>query len=158
MTGELITGVSPNDTEQNTQENVFNITIANRLQERRKVLRLKQEEIASAIGITKNHLSALERGVNKMNLNIFVDYCNAVSINPLDVLGEFAQVRDSSSTPASFRPSVHMYADPVSALPSGQPATTSETSPESERLNLLKQVMSLPADERKMALKMYSGD
>lgn len=152
------TGVKTDTSSRFSEESDFNKTIANRLQARRKGLRFKQEEVADAIGITKNHISALERGVNKMNLITFVEWCNALRANPLDILGEYAKFRGADNESSLFYPTVYVSERPDKSLLDMQPDNPSEEEKEAERLSLLKQVMSLPSDERKMALKMYAGN
>ena len=43
---------------------------------------ITQQELADYCGISKNHLSALERGVNSMSIDTFVKICQRLETTP----------------------------------------------------------------------------
>lgn len=65
----------------------FAENIGERMAEKRKACNVTQEEIGKATGNTKNYISALERGVNKISLYTFVQYCDYLGITPNEMLG-----------------------------------------------------------------------
>lgn len=65
----------------------MNIKIGQMLQTAREDKRITQEEVAKIIGISKQHLSAVERGVNKASIEMLLGYCKALDITPNEILG-----------------------------------------------------------------------
>lgn len=53
-----------------------------RIMQKRKEHRLSQEKLAEKIGISKNHLSNIERGNNTPTINFLVDICNVLGETP----------------------------------------------------------------------------
>lgn len=64
-----------------------NVIIGRKLQQARERYGVTQAEMCSACGLTKNHISAVERGVSKASLPLLVGYCNRLGTTPNDVLG-----------------------------------------------------------------------
>ena len=64
-----------------------NIEIGKKLQKARKSRKMTQAELASIVGISKNHLSAVERGVSKASIELLSGYCKALSMSSKDILG-----------------------------------------------------------------------
>ena len=58
---------------------------------RMKMLRMShhmtQDDIAQKSGYSKNYISAVERGVNKISAAMVLDYCRILSITPDDFFG-----------------------------------------------------------------------
>lgn len=46
-----------------------------------------QSELCEATGLTKNHISAVERGVSKASIRMLLGYCEKIGITPTDILG-----------------------------------------------------------------------
>ncbi len=49
--------------------------------------RLLQADMLGATGLTKNHISALERGVSKPSVETLLGYCRRLDITPNEILG-----------------------------------------------------------------------
>ena len=50
--------------------------------QRRKELGLTQDKLSEQIGISKNHLSSIERGVNAPTTQVMVQICNILGHTP----------------------------------------------------------------------------
>ena len=57
-----------------------------RLQKMREQGNVTQKEMAEACALSKNYISALERGMNKCNVQTLVGYCNKLRITPNELL------------------------------------------------------------------------
>lgn len=57
------------------------------LKAKRRELGITQDELAEKLGITKYHLSDIERGVHKLSLTVFLGYCEALNLTPNELLG-----------------------------------------------------------------------
>ena len=66
------------------EENVY---IGRLLQEARESRKVLQSELCEATGLTKNHISAVERGVSKASIRMLLGYCEKIGITPNDILG-----------------------------------------------------------------------
>lgn len=64
-----------------------NIRIGHMLKSAREQKQVLQSEMAEAVGITKNHVSALERGVHKTSIYVLLGYCRKLDMTPNDILG-----------------------------------------------------------------------
>lgn len=64
-----------------------NIQIGRMLQNARESHGVTQAEMTEATGLTKNHISAVERGVSKASIHMLLGYCKKIGITPNDVLG-----------------------------------------------------------------------
>ena len=64
-----------------------NVRIGRMLKAAREQKQVYQSEMADAIGITKNHISALERGVNKASIDVLLGYCQKLDMTPNEILG-----------------------------------------------------------------------
>lgn len=56
-----------------------------RLQDFRKEAHIQQQEMADYCGLSKNYLSAMERGINKCNAHVLISYAKKLNVS-LDVL------------------------------------------------------------------------
>lgn len=56
-----------------------------RLQTFRKAAHIQQQEMADYCGLSKNYLSAMERGLNKCNAQVLISYARKLNVS-LDVL------------------------------------------------------------------------
>lgn len=58
------------------------LTAGQRISDRRKHLRIKQNVLAERIGVSNNHLSSVERGQTLPSLDSFVAICNELNVTP----------------------------------------------------------------------------
>lgn len=61
--------------------------LGRRLQECRESRGVTQQEMADYCNLSKNYISALERGLNKCNVQTLLGYCNILEISPNDLVG-----------------------------------------------------------------------
>lgn len=61
--------------------------LGHRLQEFREQAGLTQQQLSELAGCSKNYLSAVERGINKLTVPVLLEYCNATHKSPNEVLG-----------------------------------------------------------------------
>lgn len=45
-----------------------------------------QKEIAEHTGLSKNHISAIERGMSKASVELLLGYCEVLEMNPNEIL------------------------------------------------------------------------
>ena len=67
-------------------ETQFNEKIGLRLQKCREKKSVTQQQIADATGLSRNHISALERGVYKMSVYTLIKYCELLDMTPNELL------------------------------------------------------------------------
>ena len=70
-----------NKTDENN-----NILIGKMLKKARENQGVTQADIAQAIGLSKNHVSAIERGVSKASIECLLGYCERLNMTPNDIL------------------------------------------------------------------------
>ena len=70
------------DTEANTR-------IGRMLQSARESKDVTQQEMADAIDMSKNHISAIERGQNKAPISMLLGYCKKLHMTPNEILGYY---------------------------------------------------------------------
>lgn len=58
------------------------INLGRRISKRREQIKVKQNALAEAIGISNNYLSSIERGKEKPSLEILIRICNALHVTP----------------------------------------------------------------------------
>ena len=63
-----------------------NIYIGQLLQETRESRKILQSELCDSTGLTKNHISALERGVSQASIKTLMGYCDKLGCTPNDIL------------------------------------------------------------------------
>lgn len=63
-------------------ENTKNNTIGRLLQYAREAKGLRQADMVEATGLSKNHISAVERGESKASVNMLLGYCNKLNVSP----------------------------------------------------------------------------
>ena len=71
----------------NRTNNASNAVIGEMLKKARERRHISQAEMSEKIGISKNHLSAIERGVNKSSVDLLLGYCKVLRCTPNDILG-----------------------------------------------------------------------
>lgn len=60
--------------------------LGQRLQELREQAGITQLELSIKAGCSKNYISALERGVNKLTVPMLLEYCKATHLSPNKIL------------------------------------------------------------------------
>ncbi len=83
--------------------------VGSRLQELRKAKGLTQEQLAERVNISPHYLSALERGVYNMKLDLLVDILNTLNCSADEA---FADVVDKS-----FQVKSNQLSDRLKSLP-----------------------------------------
>lgn len=58
------------------------VDMGNRIQVRRKELKIKQSELAEQINISNNHMSSIETRKEKLSIDVFVKICEALNVTP----------------------------------------------------------------------------
>lgn len=69
-----------------TNEEV-NIRIGQLLKNARESRGVTQAEMCDYVGLSKNHISAIERGVSKASVEMLLGYCKKLGLTPDDILG-----------------------------------------------------------------------
>ncbi len=64
-----------------------NEKMGKRLQDYRVSLKITQKEVAAACGLSKNYISAVERGAHKVTLQTLIGYCRILNRTPNELLG-----------------------------------------------------------------------
>ena len=64
-----------------------NVIIGKKLQNARERHGVHQSEMCVPCGLTKNHISAVERGVSKASIKMLMGYCEKLGTTPNDILG-----------------------------------------------------------------------
>lgn len=70
-----------------TDEKDRNLKIGLALKSCREYAKITQQELADKTGVSKNYISALERGLHKMTVNNLLDFCIALDVTPNELLG-----------------------------------------------------------------------
>lgn len=70
----------------NTTNREKNIKIGQYVQEAREKAKVTQGQMAISLGLSKNHISAIERGRSKMSVDILLGYCNRLKTTPDEIL------------------------------------------------------------------------
>lgn len=77
-------------------------SIGRRIQQYRKKKGLTQEQLAEKVGLSTNYISAVERGVNALNLDKLVDVINILECSAneifVDVLNNGYEIKSSLLT------------------------------------------------------------
>ena len=64
-----------------------NIVVGRMLQQARESRKVLQSELCDACGLTKNHISAVERGVSQASIKMLLGYCKKLDMSPNEILG-----------------------------------------------------------------------
>lgn len=64
----------------------MNFDIGLLLQRARETKGVTQKEIAEHTGLSKNHISAIERGVSKASVELLLGYCEVLETEPNEIL------------------------------------------------------------------------
>lgn len=64
-----------------------NIVVGRMLQQARESRKVLQSELCDACGLTKNHISAVERGVSQASIKMLLGYCKKLDMTPNEILG-----------------------------------------------------------------------
>ncbi len=60
----------------------FYIDMGKRINIRRKELGYKQSQLAELLGISNNHMSSIENGIQKPSLDTFIEICTKLNVTP----------------------------------------------------------------------------
>lgn len=63
-----------------------NFKIGLLLQEARELKGVTQKDMSTFTGLSKNHISAIERGISKASVDLLLEYCKALDMDPNEVL------------------------------------------------------------------------
>lgn len=108
-----------------------------------------QQSLADYIGTSKNHLSALERGLNRISLQNFLLYCVACNMSPNEML---AWEEDNKSEPKTFDIDKEANHTTATFNIEYKKPSVSEIS-----IEFLQQVLTLPDEERKQMLNILEA-
>lgn len=61
--------------------------LGRKLQELREHAGITQAEFSARAGCSKNYISAIERGVNKLTVPVLLEYCGILHKTPNEILG-----------------------------------------------------------------------
>lgn len=64
-----------------------NIRIGHLLQNARESHGLTQQDLCKAADLSKNQISAVERGASKASVQMLLGYCSKIGVTPNDILG-----------------------------------------------------------------------
>ena len=64
-----------------------NVRIGRLLQYARECHKLLQSDMVESTGLSKNHISAVERGVSKPSIEMLLGYCEKLETTPNEILG-----------------------------------------------------------------------
>lgn len=62
--------------------------LGRRLQECRQSRKVTQREMANACGLSKNYISAMERGINKCSAQTLITYANKLNMSLDELVGK----------------------------------------------------------------------
>ena len=65
----------------------INVTIGKRLKEARAKYGVSQADLCESTGLTKNHISTVERGLSQASIKMLLGYCEKLGITPNEILG-----------------------------------------------------------------------
>ncbi len=71
----------------NKSDTESNIKIGKMLQTARESRKISQAALAKQIGMSTNHISAIERGASKASIDTLLGYCRVLDMSPDAILG-----------------------------------------------------------------------
>ena len=66
----------------------LNMDLGSRLQECRQSRKVTQQEMADACGLSKNYISAMERGINKCSAQTLIAYARKLNMSLDELVGK----------------------------------------------------------------------
>lgn len=75
----------------NKSDEQSNARIGNLLQNARELHKVTQQEMSVAVGLSKNHISKIERGINKPSIDLLLGYCKKLDMTPDEILGFYGK-------------------------------------------------------------------
>lgn len=66
---------------------VINVTIGKMLKDAREKHGVSQAGMCETTGLTKNHISDVERGLSQASIKMLLGYCEKLGITPNEILG-----------------------------------------------------------------------
>lgn len=70
----------------NKSNDEINLQIGTMLRKARESKGLLQSDMCETTGLTKNHISAIERGISKASVEMLLGYCKKLNMTPNDIL------------------------------------------------------------------------
>lgn len=64
------------------KENKRFVEMGKRIRARRLSLKMKQMELAEKVDISNNHISSIERGIERPGLDVFIKICDVLNVTP----------------------------------------------------------------------------
>lgn len=64
------------------KENERFVEMGKRIRARRLSLKMKQMELAQKVDISNNHISSIERGIERPGLDVFIKICDVLNVTP----------------------------------------------------------------------------
>lgn len=64
------------------KENERFVEMGKRIRARRLSLKMKQMELAEKVDISNNHISSIERGIERPGLDVFIKICDVLNVTP----------------------------------------------------------------------------
>lgn len=71
----------------NKTNEVENARLGRLLAYARELKNINQADMVNYTGLSKNHISAVERGVSKPSISMLLGYCEKLEVTPNDILG-----------------------------------------------------------------------
>ena len=65
--------------------------IAEELKAIRTSNKISQESLAFACGLSRNYVGVIEKGHNKISLEVFLKLCSGLQIHPNEILNKFSK-------------------------------------------------------------------
>lgn len=65
----------------------INVMIGKMLKEARAKYGVSQADLCESTGLTKNHISTVERGLSQASIKMLLGYCEKLGVTPNEILG-----------------------------------------------------------------------
>ena len=69
-----------------------NVQIGRLLQQARENKKVLQSEMVEPCDLTKNHISAVERGVSQASIKMLLGYCKKLNVTPNEILEFYSEL------------------------------------------------------------------
>ena len=136
------------------KEKEFNKLIGRGLKNLRESRRISQLEMSEKLKLSKNQLSAIERGVYKASILMIFQYCLICGATVYEALGfSFQEEKKVKSDEQSYYNLIEESAERAIEI---KPLPT-ENKENVDALEFYSKVLSLPEDERKMMLQLLTN-
>lgn len=136
------------------KEKKFNKLIGRGLKNLRESRRISQLEMSEKLKLSKNQLSAIERGVYKASILMIFQYCLICDATVYEALGfSFQEEKKERSDERSY---YNIYNEATGTTVEVE-ALPAENKGHTDALEFYSKVLSLPEDERKMMLQLLTN-